>query len=372
MKITGIELYSVPLTSHVTYYMADGKVCDRVDSTILKLETDQGVTGWGEVCPIPHYLEAYAGGVAPAIQELAPILLGADPIGPEALMARCDRHLQGHRYAKSALDIALWDLTAKAAGLPLYRLLGGRQVEAAPLYHSITCADPAEMARIARDVYAQGIRQFQAKLGADQDWEADAARLIAVREAVGPGPLLYGDWNCGATKLHAIRVAQAAMPYDVMLEQPCDSLEACAEVRHASGLAMKLDESVHDLDSLLRAQALGCCDVAAIKLSKFGGLGPARRARDLCLQLKIMMVIEDVWGSDITTAALTHLAVATPGKYLLNACDLSGYVTPRLAPDGPERDRASLRPSERPGLGITPDEAVLGTPILTFRRERAA
>lgn len=372
MKVTAIELFQVALTSHVTYYMAGGKACDRVISTVIKLETDRGLTGWGEVCPIPHYLPAYAGGVVPAIQELAPVLLGADPVGPEALMARCDRQLQDHRYAKSALDMALWDLTAKAAGLPLYALLGGRQVEAAPLYHSITCIAPEEMARIAKEAFAQGIRQFQAKLGADDDWEADAARLIAVREAVGPGPLLYGDWNCGATKLHALRVAQAAKQHDVMLEQPCDSLEACAEVRHASGMAMKLDESVHDLDSLLRAHSLGCCDVAAVKLSKFGGLSAARRARDLCQHLKIMMVVEDVWGSDITTAASTHLAVATPGKYLLNVCDLSGYVAPRIAPDGPIRDGACLRPSERPGLGVTPDEAVLGPPIFSLREEQVA
>ncbi len=346
--------------------MSEGKVCDTVDTVVLRVDTDEGPVGWGEVCPIPHYLPAYVGGVAPAIGELAPVLLGADPVGPEALMARCDAHLQGHRYVKSALDIALWDLTAKAAGLPLYRLLGGRQVASAPLYHSISCLAPDEMAWIAKEAYGQGIRQFQAKLGADDDWEADVARLRAVREAVGPGPLIYGDWNCGTISLTAIRVAQAVRDSDVMLEQPCKSIEACARVRHASGLAMKLDESVHDAGSLLQAHALDCIDVAAVKLSKFGGLGAARRARDLCLHLKIMMVIEDTWGSDITTAAVAHLAVATPERYLLNACDLSGYVAPHLAPDGPLRQDASLGPSERPGLGVTPDESILGDPIAIY------
>ena len=310
MKITSITLWRVPLTSLEPYYMAEGKACESVDSIVLRLETDAGIDGWGEVCPIPHYLPAYPRGVAPAIQELAPVLIGADAIGPEAVMARCNAYLQGHVYAKSALDIALWDLMGKAAGLPLYRLLGGRQVEAAPLYHSITCIDPEGMAEIAQAAYAQGIRQFQAKVGASGDWQTDVQRVMAVRAAIGPRPLLYCDWNCGATTLEAIRVAQAVRHLDVMREQPCATLEKCAEVRRVSGMAMKIDENGHDIASLLKAHELGCMDVVALKLSKFGGVSAIRRARDLCTELGTMMVIEDTWGSDITTAAVAHLAGA--------------------------------------------------------------
>lgn len=357
----------MPLRSHVAYYMADGKACETVDSMVLRVDTDEGLTGWGEVCPIPRYLPAYAGGVQPVMDALSAVVLGGDPLGPEALMARCDGHLQGHAYAKSALDMALWDLTGKAAGLPLYRMLGGRTMASAPLYHSITCVAPEQMADIAGDALAQGISHFQAKLGADDDWQTDVARLIAVREAIGPGPLLYGDWNCGATTLTAIRVAQAVRDFDAMLEQPCASLAACAQVRRTTGMAMKLDESVHDTGSILEAHGYGCVDVAAIKLSKFGGLSPARRARDLCVDLQIMMVIEDTWGSDITTAALAHLAVATPTRYLLNACDLSGYARPHVAADGPRRVAGRLQPSERAGLGVTPDPSVLGEPIAIYQ-----
>jgi len=366
MKIAAISLFKVPLTSHEPYYMAGGKTCDTVDSIILKVSADSGLTGWGEVCPIPQYLSAYADGVAPAMAELATVLLGADPIGPEALLARCDAHLMGHVYAKSALDMALWDLTAKAAELPLYRLLGGRQMEAAPLYHSITCTAPDNMARIAKRAFQQGIRQFQVKVGASDDWQEDVARIRAVREAVGDGPVVYADWNAGATSLEAIRVGHAISDIDVMLEQPCETLAACAEVRKATGTVMKIDENGHDMASLLKAHALGCMDVVALKISKFGGIGAIRRARELCIHLDTMMVIEDTWGSDITTAAIAHLAVSTPPKYLLNTCDLSGYVSPRIAPDGPERIDAGLAPSERPGLGITPDISVLGDPILTL------
>ncbi|WP_375229793.1 mandelate racemase/muconate lactonizing enzyme family protein [Roseobacter sp. S98] len=364
MKIRRLTLWTVPLISHETYYMASGKTCDTVDSVVLAVDTDSGLRGWGEVCPIPHYLPAYAGGVGPALRELAPVLIGADPRGPEALMARADAWLAGHVYAKSALDIALWDITGKIAGLPLFALLGGRRQEDMPLYHSITCIAPDEMARIALEAQADGITQFQVKLGADASIEADIERLVKVREAVGPGPLVYGDWNCGATQLDATRVGRAVAHLDVMLEQPCATIRECAAVRSATGLAMKMDETVHDTESLLEAATSGVMDAAALKLSKFGGLSATRRARDLCLHLGARMCVEDTWGSDITTAALLHLGAATDPARLLNVCDLSGYVAPRIAPDCPTRANGRIAPPTGPGLGINPDAAVLGEPDL--------
>ncbi|MEM6596206.1 MAG: mandelate racemase/muconate lactonizing enzyme family protein [Pseudomonadota bacterium] len=362
--IKRIRVWHVPLTSHATYYMAAGKTCDTVETVVLAIETDAGVTGWGEVCPIPHYLPAYARGVGPAVQEMAPVLLGQDATGPEALGAALDRHLPGHVYAKSALDIAFWDILGKLSGQPLYTLLGGRQAANLPLYHSITCTDPDEMARMAEDAKALGMTQFQAKLGADDDWKADVERLRAVRAAVGDGPLVYGDWNCGASTLTATRVGRAVAGLDVMLEQPCATLEECARVRDATGLPMKIDENAHDTASLLQAHRLGCMDAVALKLSKFGGLSALRRARDLCLHLGAQMCIEDTWGSDIATAAALHLGASTDPRGVMNVCDLSGYVAPRLAPTAPVRQAGRITPPEGAGLGITPDESVLGTPDL--------
>lgn len=275
-------------------------------------------------------------------------------------MSRADAWLQGHPYAKSALDLALWDITGKVAGLPLYALLGGRQVKDMPLYHSITCIAPEEMARIAMEAKAEGITQFQVKLGADGDWQADVARLRMVREVVGEGPLVYGDWNCGATRLDATRVGKAVADLDIMLEQPCATLEECAAVRAATGLPMKIDENGHDTTSLLKAYELGCMDAVALKLSKFGGLSPMRRARDLCLHLGAKMCVEDTWGSDVTTSALLHLAAATPERMLLNTCDLSNYVGPRLDAAAPSRRDGRIAPPVGPGLGVVPDPDTLG------------
>ena len=129
---------------------------------------------------------------------------------------------------------------------------------------------------------------------------------------------------------------------------------------------MKIDELAHDTASMLKAHALGIFDAVALKLSKYGGVSELAQARDLCLYLGAKMCIEDTWGSDITTAALLHVGASTPLNRVLNVCDLSGYVAPRIAPDGPVRDTGRIRPPEGPGLGVSPDEAALGQPDLVL------
>jgi len=360
MKITRISIWHVELTSHKTYYMADGKTCDAVESVVVRLDTDEGISGWGEHCPIPHYLPAFARGIAPAIKEMAPQILGYDPRGAERFMHRLDKWLIGHGYAKSPIDMALWDINAKAAKMPLYQLLGGKYSDQIPTYHSITCVAPRDMVEIAKEAYGTGVRQFQCKLGADDNWEADVARLRMVREAVGEGPLVYGDWNCGAAKLDAIRVGRAVADIDVMLEQPCATLDECASVKKATGLPMKIDENAKTLEDLIKARDLDCLDAVALKISKFGGLSGARRARDLCVHLGAKMCVEDTWGSDVVTAASLHLAASTPPRFVMNVCDLSGYVGPRIDPGSPVRLDGKIGPADKPGLGVEPDLKVLG------------
>ena len=367
MKITAVSVYSAMLTSHAAYHMADGKTADSLPSILVKMETDGGRCGWGEVCPLPHYLPAYPGGVAPALEYMAPLLLGADPTHPEALLARLDAHLPGHHYAKSAADIAFWDLAAQNAGLPLCKMLGGMHQPTLPLYHSITCIAPEEMARIAKDAHDSGIRQFQVKLGADGDWQTDVARMRLVREAVGEGPLVYGDWNNGATMLEAVRVARAVADMDAMLEQPCPTIAECAAVKAATGLPMKLDEAAHDIQSLIDGNAAGCMDAVAVKLSKFGGVSACRRARDLCEHFGASMCVEDTWGGDIATAASLHLGASARPRCLLNVCDLSGYVRPRLDKNAPVRNNGRIAVPQTPGLGAVPDESLLGKPVAEFK-----
>jgi len=219
------------------------------------------------------------------------------------------------------------------------------------------------MVRIAQTAYQGGMRQFQVKLGADADPLKDIERLKAVRSTVGDGPLVYGDWNMGTDKLTAIRVGRAVRHLDIMLEQPCSTIEDCASVKRATGLPAKQDETAHDIESVLKAHSLDCMDAMALKLSKFGGISKARGVRDLCDHLGTRLCVECTWGSDIVTAAILHLAASTSAKTIMNTCDLSHYVYPRIAPDAPVRESGRIAPPEGPGLGVVPDMSVLGEPI---------
>jgi len=309
-------------------------------------------------------LPAYAKGITPALTEIAPVIIGSDPVGPEALMTKVNKYLQGHPYVKSPLDIALWDITAKVANLPLYKLLGGQKQKDMPLYHSITCIAPDEMVKIAKEKQKEGITQFQVKLGVDNDWRIDTERLIKIREVIDDGFLVYGDWNCGATPLDAIRTSRAVAHLDIMLEQPCVTLSECASVKQATGLPMKLDEGVYDTKTLLEGHEKGIMDVAALKLSKFGGVSAVRYARELCNYFGTKMCIEDTWGSDITTSALLHLGSSCEPSRLLNVCDLSGYVSPRLDKNGPTRKKGKISAPDGIGLGVEPDLDILGKPTV--------
>ena len=127
---------------------------------------------------------------------------------------------------------------------------------------------------------------------------------------------------------------------------------------------MKLDELAFDTASLLDGHQRGIMDAVAVKLSKFGGLSAARKARDLCLYLGAKMCIEDTWGSDITTSALLHLGISTEPARVMNVCDLSGYVAPRLDAAAPVRQSGRIAPSTQAGLGVQPDTDLLGTAAL--------
>ncbi|NJN69849.1 MAG: mandelate racemase, partial [Nitrospira sp.] len=117
---------------------------------------------------------------------------------------------------------------------------------------------------------------------------------------------------------------------------------------------------------LLRGHADMAMDVVNIKISKFGGLTRARQARDLCAALGIAMTIEDTWGGDIVTAAISHLAHSTPTELLFTSTDFNSYVTVSTAEGAPRRENGRMKASTAPGLGITPRMEVLGAPVATY------
>lgn len=367
MKITGLKVYQVDLPLHEgNYSWSEGKSVDVFDSTVVIVETDSDISGTGEVCPLgPVYLPAYAAGARAGLQELGPQLLGEDPTQLVALNRTMDRALKGHPYVKSAVDMACWDILGRVAGLPVCSLLGGRYGEDVVLYRAISQRPAAEMAQNVADYRAEGYRRFQLKVGGHPD--EDIERIRAVRETLEPGDKLVADANTGWLMHEAMRVVNAVRDVDVYIEQPCPSYEQCLSIRRNTTLPFVLDEVIASVDAILKGAADGAMDVVNIKISKFGGLTKARQARDLCVSMGIAMTIEDSWGGDIITAAISHLAQSTPTEYLFTSTDFNSYVTQPLADGAPHRIHGRMSASTEPGLGITPKLDVLGDPVWECR-----
>jgi len=364
MKITRIAAYQVDLPLHEgSYNWSGGKSVAVFDSTVVRVETDAGFIGYGEVCPLgPFYLPAYADGVRAGLTELGPHLLGEDPTQLGKLNRWMDAVLKGHPYVKSGVDVACWDILGQKTGEPVCTLLGGRYGGDFVLYRAISQESPEQMAAKVAGYREEGYRRFQLKVGADA--ETDIARIQAVAAELQPGDRLIADANTGWLQHDALRVARGVRDVDVYIEQPCLSYEECLAVRRHIDHPFVLDESVDDLSVLLRGHADAAMDVVNIKISKFGGLTKARQARDLCVSLGIAMTIEDSWGGDITTAAIAHLAHSTPTDLLFTATDFNSYVTVSIADGAPQRREGRLAASTAPGLGVSPKMDVLGDPVL--------
>jgi L-alanine-DL-glutamate epimerase-like enolase superfamily enzyme len=367
MRITRIAAFSVKLPLvEGNYKWSGGKAVDVFDSTVVRVETDTGVAGHGEVCPLgPFYLPAYANGVRAGIAELGPHLLGNDPLELAKLNRRMDAALKGHAYVKSGIDMACWDILGKVTGQPVCTLLGGRYGDDFVLYRAISQESPEAMAGRVAGYRAEGYRRFQLKVGGDP--AIDIERIHAVAAQLQPGDRLVADANTGWLMHDAMRVVRAVRDVDVYIEQPCESYEQCLSVRRHTGHPFVLDEVIDSVDVLVRGHADHAMDVVNIKISKFGGLTKAKQARDLCVSLGVAMTLEDSWGGDIVTAAIAHLAHSTPPEYLFTATDFNSYVTVSIADRAPRRINGRMAASRAPGLGITPKMEVLGQPVVDVR-----
>ncbi len=367
MKITRIAAYHVKLP-YVggTYVWGRGHAISVGLSTVITIDTDTGISGCGESCPIDGiYLAAYPEGIVPALVRLAPALLGADPRQVHAIERIMDGVLKGHPYAKSAIDAACWDILGKSADLPVCMLMGGRLSDGDPLYRAAPQGSADRTARAMQAYRKAGYRQFQIKVG--NDWQTDIDRIIQAPSLLEPGESAFADANTGWTVHHAVQVVRAVRETGIMIEQPCTTYAECLYVRSRSDLPVKLDECITGLGIAEHIVADRPAEVAGLKISNLGGLTKARRVRDYLVHHGISVVAEDTWGGEITTAALAHLAASTPPEYLYNTTDLHNYNTVSTGRPGPRTEGGKLYAGDAPGLGVEPDTSTIGEPVAVYQ-----
>jgi len=367
MKITQIDLFQVTYRLlDMRYAWSGGRSVSGFLSSIVRISTDEGVQGYGEVCPLgAAYIESYAEGVPAGVQQLGKALIGLDPRDTHVVNSVMDRTLSGHLYVKSPLDIACWDILGKSAGLPVATLIGGAFVREYPLYRAISQQSPGEMAADVEKYRSQGYRRFQLKVGGDPD--EDIRRVEKVLGVLSPGDVLVADANTGWLMHQAVRVANALEGKDVYMEAPCASYEECLAVRRRTRLPFVLDEHITGIQPFLRAYGDGGMDVVNIKISRLGGLTKAVQLRDLCVSTGTAMTLEDSWGGDIATATIGHLVGSTPPAFLFTSTDFNSYNDLHVSPDAPRRVEGRISVPAGPGLGIRVDEKSLGAPVVTVR-----
>ena len=366
MTITRVDVYGYDLSYvHGRYVMSGGRVIETLPSTVVRITTDAGVEGFGEVCPLgPAYLPAHGAGARAALESLAPAVLGLPATNLGAVNLAMDRALMGHEYAKSAVDTACWDVLGRRTGVPVCDLLGGRVSESFPLYFAVPLASAEEMTAYVRARRSEGIRRFQLKIGADPYEDAERTRRVV--EVTGPGDIVVADANGGWLLQDAVVAARALDGLErVFFEQPCPTLEECLIVRERTTLPMILDECIRDVHTLLRAYHARALEAFNLKISKVGGLSRAKLMRDLAVALGLRVTIEDAWGGDLVTAAVSHLAASTAPDTLFTVSFMNDWTNEHVAGHQPRSQSGFGAAPRGSGLGVDVDVTMLGDPVLS-------
>jgi muconate cycloisomerase len=330
---------------------------------MLRIHTDNDITGVGEVSCTPGWSGEDNFTAAHFIHNLIePLLVGEDPTHVERLTAKMGKAVANNPFTKAGVEMALWDILGKVAGLPVYRLLGGPVREFVTTKFSVSGLEPDKAADIAAWAVEQGFRTMKVKVGIDPD--QDVARVRAVRQAVGPDVRLGVDANGGWTPRVAIQTIRRLYEFNIYFaEQPVQSLDVSwmADVRANVEVPIMADESVYSVQdalALIRAQA---ADVLSTYVGK-GGIGQARKIAAVAVGAGLTCTVGSNLELGVASAAMIHLAMATPGIGAEEfPCDILGpffYADDLLVEALPIKG-GEARPFEKPGLGVELDEQKL-------------
>lgn len=366
MKIARISVYGLRLPLAEVQYLSKGRRFEGFDSTFIRIDTDTGVTGWGEVCPWGNsYLPAFSGAIREAMAVLGPQLIGQNPLRPEVLTRYMDAILPGHLYAKAGIDYAIWDIIGKVAGLPIYELLGGKENHDVPTSASIHLEPLDKMIEKVESWRAKGTTRFSVKMG--QGVSKDIELVRALTEMRRDNELFIFDANGGWSPWEAIRVMNATADLDTTFEMPCATYDEFLNVRSQTRQPISLDECMVEYRDFVRAINDKSCEIVNVKLARVGGITRARWIRDLCMANNIHMLIMCMAGTVINDTVCAHFAQTLPENRLVGTWSCQDYVTVDPAPGkGARNVNGHMTPPAAPGLGVDPDEAMLGAPLMTF------
>jgi L-alanine-DL-glutamate epimerase-like enolase superfamily enzyme len=358
MKITRVEsvVLNFPMVIDGATPMLGGRARTSIDMLLVRVETDAGVTGWGE---------AFGHRIFPATRAaidtlLGPMCVGRDPAQIVALNDDLQRVLHGVGrngpviYALSGIDIALWDIAGKVAGLPLYRLLGGSPRVDLPAYASLLrYGTAAAVAHYATQALQRGYRYLKLH-------EITVPEVKAARDAAGADVPIMLDTNCPWTVSQAIEMARRLAPLDLhWLEEPVwppENLAGLAEVRARGGIATAAGENYGTVWDFRRAFEAGAITYAQPSVTKIGGVTELRRVMTLAETFGVQVVPHSAYFGPGLLASI-HCIAALPAESLVERfyCDFA--ENPLGDAIHPTDGRIAV--PQGPGLGVDPDPRLL-------------
>ncbi len=313
--INKFEVSLVRIPSNSPYQMgAMERGASHAASLILRVETEDGVEGWGECYLTPGWYGADTpAGMVWLIETIfAPRLKGVSVFDTETIYDRMQKLWQlGNWYPKGVIDIAVRDAAARTLGQPLHAMMGGAFRDRFAMSGGIGTETPENMAQKALGFKERGFRTVKLKIDSVDNLPLDIARVREVRSAVGSEVSIRLDGNGVYTVPQAIRLCRAIEEYDIeSIEQPVQAhdLKGMAEIRRAIGIPLMADESVHTMHDALAVIELRAADIIKLKVSKCGGLGPSRRIAELCQAADIEVTVGNGFNTSLLATAELQLA----------------------------------------------------------------
>jgi len=351
MRITAISAEPVSVKLNEPFVVSLGTI-DSAETVFTRVETDSGLVGYGEGTGVGFVTGESTDTVLSAIRAFTPALIGANPYAIDHLHRDMDRILVGNGSAKAAIDLALYDLMAKGAGLPLYQFLGGVNATV-ETDQTIGLGEPEEMARHAREIAAQGYHEIKVKAGSDD--EQDEAAISLIRLAA-PEAHLKVDANQGWTVPQALRMLQMyAKAGVVALEQPLPywDVDGTAYLRTRSPIPVMIDESCftpYDASRIVQRQA---ADLINIKLMKCGGIYPALQINAIAEAAGVNCMVGCMLESRLAIGAGAHLVASRPNIVYADLDSFNDFDDSTAIASAFEFEAPYIHLTDAPGIGVT-------------------
>ena len=336
------------------------------ENVFVKIHTDEGIIGWGEACAHPVTSETQAG-IVSTVELFGRTILGKDPFQIGAIHAALDHlFLQGNAGARSAIDIALYDIMGKASGQPIYNLLGGAFQTSFGLLATMPRAEPGRMAEQAQLLLDRGYTCFEPKMtGHLESLDADADRLEAITAAVPKSALVIADPNqMWGTAKDTIEILQRRFPgvANLAIEQPVmyHDLKGLAAITQAVPHKVVADEAIQNLSTMITIASQRVADMVSLKLGKCGGFYKALQMMRIAEAAGLPVRIDWTQGSALLDTATGHLHAAVR----IVGCDPGMDYQLRIKDRPVKEGGAAMKGGkmvmpDAPGLGLVVDEKLI-------------